>query len=144
MSASVLNDGKDAERAFENHWRRVGHCQRLRDKRDLVGLNKNTRLADWAKPSDFIVSAPGIPLVYAEVKSTKDGKSFAFSKIQAGQSAAALAEHSRGSGAYLFFIFSYPLGKWFIMDCHKYAALLDQGRRSVKFEELEEWHVSRT
>lgn len=136
----MKNDGTEAERAFVQHWERVGHIERFRDKKDLMGLNKGARLADFAKPSDYLVSARGVPLHMAEVKSTTDGKSFAFGKIQAGQSKAALLEHSRGCGAYIFYIFSYPLGQWFTMNCDQYAGILEEGRRSVKFEELTQWH----
>jgi hypothetical protein len=136
----MKNDGKDAERAFVDHWESVGHCQRLRDKKDLVGLNRGAPVADFAKPSDFVVSSHLIALHYAEVKSTTDGTSFAFGKIQKGQSAAALMEARRGSGSYIFYIFSYPLGQWFILDCLAYSKLVDSGARSVKFKDLPEWH----
>jgi hypothetical protein len=134
------NDGKEAEGAFENHWKAVGHVERLRDKRDLVGLNGgNMAIADFAKPSDFLVSSPQVPLHYAEVKSTQGAKGFAFGAIQPGQHKAAMLEASRGMGMYVFYIFSYATGKWFTMDCLRYAALVNEGRRSVKFEELEPW-----
>ena len=137
MAAS--NDGTEAERAFVSYWDKRGHLERFRDKKDLMGLNKGKRLADFAKPADYLVSAPDTLLHYAEVKSTTNAVSFSFSKIQPGQSAAALKEHRRGPGAYTFYIFSYPLGKWFLMSCTLYAKLVDEGRRSVKFEELREW-----
>ena len=137
----MRNDGKDAEKAFEEHWRRRGHVQRLRDKKDLVGLNGGAKLADFAKPSDFLVSSAVDPLHYAEVKSTVDAKCFAFGKIQPGQSAAALCEAKRGHGAYGFYIFSYALGRWFYMSCKEYATFVDEGRRSVKFEELTPWAI---
>lgn len=136
----MKNDGKDAERAFVAHWESVGHCQRLRDKKDLVGLNRGAPVADFAKPSDFIVSSPTINLHFAEVKSTTDKTSFAFGKIQKGQSAAALKEARRGCGAYFFYIFSYPLGRWFLMGCKTYSQLIDSGVRSVKFKDLPEWY----
>jgi hypothetical protein len=138
MAAS--NDGTEAERAFVEYWDARGHLERFRDKKDLMGLNKGKRLADFAKPSDYLVSAPNVPLHYAEVKSTTDGVRFAFGKIQPGQHVAALKEHRRGAGGYMFYIFSYPLGKWFLMSCTLYAKLVDEGRRSVKFEELSEWN----
>ena len=135
----MRNDGTEAERAFVDHWTKVGHIERFRDKKDLSGLNKGAQLADFAKPADYIVSAPAIPLHFAEVKSTTDGKSFSFGKIQRGQSAAALLEHKRGSDSYVFYIWSYPLAKWFTMSCGQYSRILDLGKRSGKFEELNEW-----
>lgn len=135
----MKNDGTAAERAFIKHWEAVGHIERLRDKKDLMGLNKGARLADFAKPSDFLVSAPNVPLHFAEVKSTTNGLGFAFGKIQAGQSKAALLEAKRGSQAYFFYIFSYATGLWYIMPAVQYAEICDSGRRSVKFKELYEW-----
>lgn len=135
----MKNDGKDAEKAFVDYWTKVGHIERFRDKRDLSGLNKGARLADFSKPSDFIVSSKDHPLHFAEVKSTTEATSFSFGKIQKGQSAAALNEARRGHGSYLFYVYSYPLGEWFIMSCLDYDDLCNAGRRSVKFKELKKW-----
>lgn len=135
----MKNNGKEAEKAFHDHWFKVGHVERLRDKQDLVALNRGLRVADFAKPSDFIVSSPDVALHYAEVKSTTNPTLFSFSKIRPAQSAAALKEQSRGKGSYVFYIFSYALSQWFMMTCDQYAAMLDAGKRSVKFEELPKW-----
>jgi hypothetical protein len=135
----VKNNGKEAEIAFAAHWEAIGHVERLRDKKDLMGINKGLKLADFAKPSDFIVSSPNHNLHYAEVKSTTNPTLFSFAKIQPAQSKAALMEASRGSNSYFFYIYSYALGKWFTMHCLTYKVLVDEGHRSVKFEELDEW-----
>jgi hypothetical protein len=135
----MKNDGTAAEQAFEAHWGKVGHVQRFRDLKDLRGLNKGLRLKDFPKPADFVVSSPDVPLHYAEVKSTTSAVSFSFSNIQPGQSAAALMEASKGSGRYIFYIFSFPLGEWFCMTSIRYAKLSEQGVRSAKFEELPKW-----
>jgi len=135
----MKNDGKDAESAFEEHWTKVGHCERVRDARDLMGLNGGKRVADFKKPSDFLVSSRVHPLHFAEVKSTVDAKRFSFDKIQSGQANAAQREYLQGSGSYIFYIFSYPLGRWFIMPCAVYAHQLKMGRKSISFEELDPW-----
>lgn len=135
----MKNDGKDAEVAFLAYWAPRGHVQRIRDKKDLMGLNGGQRVADFKKPSDFLVSAPDVPLHYAEVKSTNDAVRFSFGKIQDGQSSAALQEAKRGSQSYKFYIFSYPLGQWFLMDCTEYADALSAGARSMKFEDMTPW-----
>lgn len=133
--------GKEAEKAFLDYWQRRGyHVERIRDRSDLVGLNKGLRLADFKKPSDFLVSGPRLPLHYAEVKSTDSPDAFPFSNIEAGQSVAAKLEANHGAGAYKFYIWSSQRMKWYIMDCRQYVKVLDEGRRSVKFEELEIWH----
>ena len=138
----MANDGKAAERAFERHWRQIGHLERFPDKRDLIGLNQGRRVADFPKPSDYLVSSSGIPLHYAEVKSTEAKNRFAFSKIRPKQSEAALKSVVRGDGKYIFYIFSYHLGRWFTMPASQYARLVEAGERSVQFSELNEWKPS--
>jgi hypothetical protein len=135
----MKNDGKEAEKAFEAYWTRRGHLQRLRDARDLMALNGGQRVVDFAKPSDYLVSSRDDSLHYAEVKSTTHATTFAFKCIRDAQSAAALQEARRGDRAYIFYIFSYATGCWYIMDCLQYETVLASGRKSVKFEELTPW-----
>ena len=137
----MKNDGKTAEVAFEKHWLNRGHVERLRDKKDLMGLNKGLKMADFAKPADFLVSSPNDELHYAEVKSTSNPDSFAFAKIQPAQSAAALKEVARGRGSYIFYIFSVANGCWYAMNADQYILILGEGRRSVKFSELTTWKI---
>lgn len=133
------NNGKDAEAAFVEYWEKRGHIERLRDKKDLMGLNGGKNLADFAKPSDFLVSARGTPLHYAEVKSTVDETTFHFKNLRPGQHIAAIKAASKGDGNYIFYIFSYPLGAWFTLSCAQYAELIRTGKRSIKFKELDPW-----
>lgn len=135
----MKNDGKEAERSFEAYWKERGHVQRLRDKKDLMGINGGRMVADFAKPSDFIVSAPDVLLHYAEVKSTMHKTAFEFKCIQPGQHNAAMLEASRGSGSYNFYIFSYALGRWFVLSCVDYATAIAAGARSLKFQGLTTW-----
>lgn len=135
----MKNDGKEAERGFVAYWTARGHIQRLRDRKDLIALNGGKLIADFKKPSDFLVSAPDVPLHYAEVKSTVHKTTFPFSQIEDGQSSAAQQEYLKGSRSYIFYIFSYALGKWFKMPCDLYCHQLKMGRRSIKFEDLEPW-----
>ena len=139
----MKNNGKEAENAFAGHWERVGHVERLRDKKDLMGLNKGLKMADFAKPADFMVSSQRHPLHYAEVKSTTNPTLFSFAKIQPAQSAAAIKEATRGNGSYFFYIYAYEHQQWYIMSCHHYASLVKMGYRSIKFTELEEWNAIR-
>lgn len=131
--------GKSAEQAFEDHWNSIGHVQRFYDQADLRGRNGGQAVGDFPKPADYLVSSPNHPLHFAEVKSCQGKTSFPFGGIRKAQSAAALLEHSRGSGAYAFYIFSYEQGRWFYMDCKEYAEHVAAGRRSVKFEDLRRW-----
>jgi hypothetical protein len=135
----MKNDGKEAERAFTAHWDRVGHCQRLRDKRDLMGLNGGKNVADFSKPSDFLVSSPTQPLHYAEVKSTNHESLFEFKCIRPAQRHAALMEAGRGNKSYRFYIFSYARSEWYTIGCELFSYHIEQGRKSLRFEELTKW-----
>lgn len=135
----MKNDGKPAERAFLEYWEARGHVERLRDKKDLMGLNGGRNVADFAKPSDFLVSAPGVPLHYAEVKSTIKGESFSFGSIRPGQHIAAIKAATKGDWSYIFYIFSFENEAWYTMSCREYAAYIDAGKRSVKFKDLTLW-----
>jgi hypothetical protein len=136
----VKNDGKQAERSFVDYWTARGaHVERLRDRRDLIALNGGKPVADFKKPSDFLVSAPGVPLHYAEVKSTCHATRFEFKQIEEGQARAAQLEYLRGNCAYTFYIFSYQLGRWFTMSCELYCHQLKMGRASIAFEDLTPW-----
>jgi hypothetical protein len=134
----VKNTGKPAETAFEDHWDSIGHCYRFRDQKDLQALN-GKGVKDFRKPADYLVSSPRHSLHYAEVKSCHGKTSFPFSSIQPGQHAAAIAEARRGCESYLFYIFSYHHGSWYVMPCSDYAAKVAAGDKSVKFEELAPW-----
>ena len=138
----MKNNGKDAEQGFLRYWeiKRRAHVERLRDKADLVGLNRGANIADFKKPADFLVSAVGVPLHYAEVKSTNDANRFPFANIKKGQSKAALLAASRGHrGSYCFYIYSYAHARWYLMPAELYASAVAQGHRSILFSELEEW-----
>lgn len=133
------NDGKDAEAAFEVYWQRRGHLERLWDAADLRGRNGGRHVGDFPKPADYLVSSRTDPLHFAEVKSCHSKASFAFGCIRPAQSAAALKSARRGDRGYRFYIFSYHLGKWFVMPCTQYAEACERGDRSIKFEDMEPW-----
>jgi hypothetical protein len=107
-----------------------------------MALNPGVKnISDFKKPSDFLVSSPVDPLHYAEVKSTLKGVSFPFGAIQDGQHQAAIREAKRGSHSYQFYIFSYELGQWFVMSCLQYSSLIEDGKRSIKFKDLQPWKI---
>jgi hypothetical protein len=135
----VKNDGKDAQRAFLAIMgaRPNTVVERFYDQSDLRGLNKGRAVGDFPKPSDFLVTEDR-NIHYAEVKSVQGAVSFPFGNIERGQSSAALRQ-ARVGGDYRFYLFSYGLGKWFIMPATTYTAALEAGRSSVKFSELKEW-----
>ena len=136
--AMTKNNGKDAERAFLARLKRPGVVvERIRDQGDLRALNRGRAVADFKKPADFLVTEDGV-LSYREVKSVQSSTSFPFSNIEDGQRSAALRQAAVG-GPYFFHLFSFGLGKWFIMSAQKFRDVIDSGKSSVKFKDLPEW-----
>lgn len=135
------NDGAEAEKAFIERIMSQPNCwvERIRDAKDLRGINRGRAVGDFAKPSDFLVTQAG-RLEYAEVKSTQNPRRFSFSQIEAAQKSAALKQAAI-NGPYNFYIFSYGTSKWYIMPCLTYAAALSHGDVSIKLEDLREWHL---
>lgn len=133
------NSGKEAEDAFEQHWREAGHIERFWDQADLRGRNGGRAVGDFPKPADYLVSSRRVPLHFAEVKSVHDKARFPFSCIRDAQHVAAIKEARHGSCAYVFYIFSYHLSQWFCMTCEQYAAAIDDELRSIPFKELSPW-----
>lgn len=132
-----LNDGTAAEEAFEKLIL-ADDLYRFPDQKMLRGLNGGRPVGDFPKPSDYLVTKLGLTW-YAEVKSTQSATSFPFADIRPSQKAKALKMAAFG-GRYHFYIFSYGLGKWFLMSCNQFAFAITHGRKSIKFEELQEWH----
>lgn len=133
------NDGKEAERAFLDRIRSKGGTvvERFWDAADLRGINGGRAVGDFPKPSDFLVTQEG-QIHYAEVKSTHNPKRFPFADIRPAQRSAALRQVSVG-GAYIFYLFSYALGEWFVMPATQFAKALHGGLKSIEFKELTPW-----
>lgn len=139
----MKNNGKDAEAGWLAIVKRNGGIvERFWDQADLRGRNGGKAVGAFAQPSDFLLTLRGL-LEFAEVKSTTDRGGFSFGKLQPAQSSCALRQ-ARVNGPYNFYIFSYHLSQWFVMPCKQYAAVLDEGRKSVKFKELAPWNLSLT
>lgn len=137
----MRNDGTAAEKAFVDKIEAMpdSHVERLRDAKDLVGLNGGRKVGDFPKPSDFLVVLNGL-MHFAEVKSTDKVNRFPFSDIRPYQTRTALLM-ARIGGPYSFYIYSYGRGAWFVMSAKVYAAAVAEGRRSVTFEELTPWSL---
>ena len=135
----MKNNGKSAEEAFLRRLNATPGVvfERFWDQSDLRGLNGGRAVGDYPKPSDFLVTENGI-LSFREVKSVQSSTSFPFANIEPGQRSAALRQAAVG-GPYYFHLFSFGLGKWFIMSAEKFRAVLDTGKSSVKFKDLPEW-----
>lgn len=134
----MRNDGGKAEAFFESYWtgRVDSDCERLPDAKALHGLN-GRRVGDFPKPSDYLVTTNGL-MHYAEVKSTEKHTRFSFSDIRPAQKAKALLM-ARIGGPYIFYIYSFGLGKWFVMPARQFADAMNENRKSITFEELNLW-----
>lgn len=137
----MRNDGTAAQDAFEKHWesRPETHIERLRDAKDLRGINGGRAVGDFPKPSDYIITTGGLTF-YAEVKSTEKMNRFAFGDIRDYQKRTALLMASIG-GVYNFYIYSYGRGQWYVMTARKFADAVAERRASITFEELEPWNL---
>jgi hypothetical protein len=135
----MRNDGRKAEVFFEQYWdtRPGADCERVTDSKALRGLNGGRAVGDFPKPSDYLVCDNGL-LHYAEVKSTDKTTRFAFCDVRPAQKAKALTMAKIG-GPYFFYIYSFGLGKWFVMSAKTFAEAVGQDRKSITFEELPTW-----
>lgn len=130
------NDGTAAEAAFETLIK-ADVLYRMPDQKALTGLNGGRRVGDFPKPSDYIITKGG-ETFYAEVKSVQSATSFPFDDIRPSQKSMALRQAAAG-GRYDFYIFSFGLGRWFTLPAARFASMLADGRKSVKFEDLSQW-----
>ena len=130
------NDGKASEAIFLANTK--GAVFRLRDKRDLMGLNKGKNVAAFANPSDFIVAEED-SLVFTEVKSSMNPTSFPLAaSFKKGQLAAMtrLANDEKGH-LYKIYIHNVTENKWYIMNATQFVNLVKQGKKSIKWIHLD-------
>lgn len=130
------NDGTEAERAFEELIE-ADVLYRFPDQKALRGLNGGRQVGDFPKPSDYLVTKNGRTF-YAEVKSTQSHVSFGFDDIRPSQRSMALRQAAVG-GDFRFYIFSFGLGKWFVLFADQFEAVIKSGAKSIKFKELTPW-----
>jgi len=134
----MRNDGVQYQKSFEAMCKAQGfHVFRLRDSKDVNGLNKTKggrRLAMFPCPADFLVAQPG-SMVLTEVKSTQNKTSFPYANIEPAQRSAACICAVIGA-PYNFWIYSIALEKWFILPAAEFATDIKAGKKSRKFEEL--------
>lgn len=135
----MRNDGKKAEAYFEEYWGERPGCdlERVYDAQALRGLNGNRPVGDFPKPSDYLLTDNGLTH-YAEVKSTEKMTRFAFCDIRPAQKAKALKMALVG-GTYIFYIYSFGTGNWYLLTAKAFAEAVNAGRKSITFEELKPW-----
>ena len=135
----MKNDGKSAEAGFlARKLAKPGVVvERFWDARDLRGRNGGRAVADFPKPSDFLVTEDG-SIHYAEVKSTQNKNRFSFSQLEPAQRSACLRQAAVG-GDYRIYVFSFELGAWFLLSATQFAAKVHDGQASITFEEMKPW-----
>jgi|ERR1041384_2027695 penicillin-binding protein-related factor A (putative recombinase) len=104
---------------------------RLRDAKDLYGLNKK-KVATFGLPSDFIVVSAG-QMFFAEVKSSQQAR-FSLDALTPSQKAACLIATSCGCD-YRIYIHNIKTDTWYIMTGAQYQAY-KTSVKSVKWEDL--------
>lgn len=131
----MKNTGKDSEKYFEDNF--PGMVFRMRDKSDLMGLNKGKKLATFGNPSDYIV-IDDVGMKFAEVKSSISPTSFSLSGFTPAQKSAISRCHRAGYGdLYLIAIHSLHHGRWYRMNASEYYDLVvNQKRKSIKWEQI--------
>ena len=108
---------------------------RMRDKKDLMGLNRGRKVAAFPLPSDYIVARPGGQF-FAEVKSSSDETRFPYGNIEPGQRAAA-SMCAACDSPYWFFIHSLKLNRWFQLSGKDFYSDVKAGKKSRRWDELE-------
>lgn len=133
----MKNDGTEAQDDFISMMLETpkSYVWRMRDKKDLMGLNKGRKVAAFALPADFIVGQSG-KLFYAEVKSTSDPARFNYSQLETGQRAAATVCASC-SLPYWIYVYSLDRRQWFRLSAQQWNEDIRAGKKSRRFEELD-------
>lgn len=130
------NTGKTSEAFFQSQI--SGLVFRLRDKADLVGLNKGKNVAAFGNPSDYFLVGGNFGNCLAEVKSTISKTSFSLLGFTPAQRAAMARCHKAGYGSsYKIFIHSLDKDLWYLMTATDYYnAIMIEKRKSIKWENL--------
>ena len=133
----VKNTGKSSEAIFEEECSAHGGVViRLRDKADLVGLNKNKNVAAFGQPSDFIVVAPQ-GMFFAEVKSSHNKTSFPLDCFTRAQRATmGRCVLARAGKHYRVYIHNVLTDTWYISDATQVVNILKSGVKSIKWANL--------
>ena len=136
LEERIKNDGKTSEGIFEDAMEARGYAVfRLRDKRDLHGLNKRS-VAAFGQPSDYIVVAPGGAFL-AEVKSSLNKTSFSYDCFTVAQKSAMARCHMRRVGhLYLVYIHNLSNDEWYLATGYDIVEGIKAGIKSTKWSNL--------
>lgn len=132
----LINDGKDSESLFEGAMREAG-CAifRLRDKRDLHGLNRRS-VAAFGQPSDYVVVSPYGAALY-EVKSSHEKTSFPLSCFTKAQ-LAAMSQCVACNVGYNYVVYIHNLNdnQWYCTNATRIIKTLKSNRKSIPWTDL--------
>jgi penicillin-binding protein-related factor A (putative recombinase) len=127
----------EAEQDFEDYWKGQGkdaYLDRPVDAAFLVGLNRGKKVAAPKATSDWIVTCG--ETFYAEVKQSENPNLFPFANIKSHQLGRG-QRIARAGGRYDFFIKSLVHDKWYRVPALVIQELVDAGKKSVNWKELE-------
>lgn len=103
---ALKNDGKLAQKEFEDYWigkGKAGYFHRITDASEVAGMNRRRGPVNVKKqPADYVLAHAGFS-GYAEVKSTTSPRGFAFSIIEPHQLGHA-ERCIKAGGQYDFFV----------------------------------------
>lgn len=132
----TINTGKTSEDIFVNSITKRGCVVfRLRDKKDLHGLNKRS-VAAFGQPSDYIIIGKTGAFL-AEVKSSHNPTSFpldCFTRAQ--KSAMAMCVANRVGMYYRVFVHNMNEDKWYMLTANDFISTINGNRKSIKWEDL--------
>lgn len=131
------NTGKPSEAEFEARYKKRGKkvwLYRFRDAADLFAMNRGRKIKMPPLPADYLIVDNG-RVFLAEVKSTRDLKSFRLSMISDDQWAAAVKTIAAG-GDYIVHVHHLITNLWYRIPFPFLQITRDAGMRSVKFSEL--------
>lgn len=133
----MKNTGRPSEKAFEHHFERMGKnafVHRLVDAAEIKGRTGVVGEAR-AQPSDYILVYNG-KTYFAEVKSSSNKTSFAFSLLRKTQTAFARRIIAAG-GEHIVFVHSLANSQWYLVPYQTIIETIDSGEKSsIKWQDM--------
>jgi hypothetical protein len=137
---AVKNDGTPSQQIFETKMARLGkraHLIRLRDQKDLRGLNQGRAVKAFPQPADYTLTLDGV-LYYAEVKSSIDEMRWAF-KFRPDQWACGKGMRAAGGGhLYLVLVHNVRANRWYWLNMNLVLEWKET-QASIAWDELEKF-----
>lgn len=132
---------QSAQKQFESFWlSKRQYCYAFEDTREAMGLSGSRKVFTKARPSDYLLTHSGMTS-FAEVKSSQSLTSFNLNNVAKEQWKAAIQVTAAG-GSYRFFIRRESDKQWFNVDGKRLIAVWQDGKRSIKWIDLEPYKWS--